>query len=294
VDDPQPIDGDRIRPPSQDPLAGAGFLDTWVARLRRQAGPPVVGVLLRGSYARGTAGRYSDVDLDVLVDGTPQVAYPAWLAPAGERLIHVTAAVCDAESWLAHLTEPADWSFGLPVATPARLLWATPRWWPRLDLSVIRQPPGAPRLVDVVTDLGKVAAARAAGDEIGGRYAAADLARACPSVLRMLNPPVTVDSRRAALSAALELPVTPPGYRVDLLTCLGLAPRPAAHVYAAASRLVIGTVELIRPYAPRLAGAVGPDLAAALTDRRLDRHPAQLAADAGPTETGEDRCEDRM
>jgi phosphoribosyl-AMP cyclohydrolase len=110
----------------------------------------------------------------------------------------------------------------------------------------------------------------------------------------MLNPTVTVDSRRTALSAALELPVTPPGYRADLLTCLGLAPRPAAHVYAAASRLVIGTVELIRPYAPRLAKAVGPDLAAALTDRRLDRHLAQLAADVGGTETREDRCADRM
>ncbi len=140
-------------------------------------------------------------------------ANPAYLVDTDHRLTHLSLTVRDVESWLARLDQPADWSFGLPVASPARLLWATDDWRTRLDRPVVHQPPRAPELEELIAGLGKVAGARAAGDEIGARLAASELARSCPSVLRLANPPVTVVGRRAALDVALGLPVAPPGYR---------------------------------------------------------------------------------
>jgi len=259
----------------------AVFFVEWVQRLRGLAGPEVIGVLLRGSHARGTATAYSDVDFDVLVGGPPYANYPAYLIEMDGRLTHVSVAIRDAASWLDRLERPATWSYGFPVATAARLLWAHAHWLGRLDLSVIEHPAGGPELEDLVADLGKVAAAALAGDEMGLRLAAADLARLCPSVLRLVNEPVTVACRREALEAALSLPVAPPTYRIDMATCLGLDPRRAAEVAevaAAASRLVAGTLALVRPCADELVDAVGPDFAAALTDGRLSRYVGQLAA----------------
>lgn len=260
----------------QGPLLQSGFIDDWATRLRgtRRA---VVGILLRGSHARGAATAFSDVDLDVLVTGPPQVSRRAYLADIGERFAHLSVVTRDVETWLARLHEPVDWAFGLPVDAPARLLWASPRWRSRLDLPVVSHPAGEPRLEELVATLGKVAAAYAADDAMGARLAADDLARVCPSVLRLANPPVTVASRRAALAAALDLPVAPPGYRDDLLACLGLRPASTPQVYAAAGRLVAGTIALVRPYADELARVVGADLAGALADGRLDRYVVQVA-----------------
>jgi phosphoribosyl-AMP cyclohydrolase len=265
------------------PLLQRGFLDDWSARLRLSVDRPVVGVLLRGSHARSAATPYSDVDLDVLVTGPPYTAHPAYLAETGERLAHVSVAVRDVRSWLTRLDEPAEWAFGLPVSTPARLLWASTDWRARIDRPLLRHPAGEPRLEELVATLGKVAGACAAGDEYGTRLAADDLARLCPSVLRLANPAVTVASRRAALDAALDLPVAPAGYREDMLACLGLRPGSTPRVYAAATRLVAGTIALVRPYADQLAAVAGADLAAALADGRLDRYVAQLATPVPPT-----------
>lgn len=258
-------------------MLAPGFLDDWVDRLRTISGPPTVALFLRGSHARGAATEFSDVDLDVLVAGPAPASYPAYLAQTGDRLVHVSVAVRDVDSWLARLDQPAPWAFGLPVAAPARLLWADPAWRSRLDRSLICQPGGEPELEDLVADLGKATGAFTAGDEIGVRLAAADLGRRCPSVLRWANPPVTVTSRRTALDAALGLPVTPPGYRADMLACLGLRSRSTGQLHAAARRLVAGTIALVRPYADQFVPAIGPDLAAALADGRLARYVAQLA-----------------
>jgi phosphoribosyl-AMP cyclohydrolase len=291
----------------QGALPPSGFLDDWVNRLRGSTGRPVIGILLRGSHARDAATEYSDIDLDVLVSGPSYAAYPAYIADSGDRLTHLSVAVCDVRTWLARLDRPADWAFGLPVASPARLLWATTEWRSRLELTVIRQPAGRPELAELVADLGKVAGAAAAGDEIAARFAASDLARRLASVLRLANPPVTVAGRREALDVALTLPVTPAGYREDLLTCLGLrtvtadpgpavaqvtatGPPPTAtvsvvdQVSAAAYRLVAGTVALVRPYAEQLTAAVGPDLAGALRDGRLARYVDQLGRPVRPSE----------
>jgi phosphoribosyl-AMP cyclohydrolase len=253
-----------------------GFLGDWVDRLRMSTGPPVVGVLLRGSYARDAATPFSDVDLDVLVSGARFESFPAYLAEAGGRLVHLSVAATDTASWYAHVNAPADWAFGLPVVSPARLLWAADEWRDRLDVTEIRQPAGPPALDDLVAGLGKVAGAYTAGDDLGARFAATELARRCPSVLRMANRPITVASRRAALDSALGFPIAPTGYRDAMLTCLGLAAGTPFEVYAAARRLVTGTVAVVRPYADDLAPAVGDDLARALADGRLDRYVNQL------------------
>ncbi|NBE83711.1 phosphoribosyl-AMP cyclohydrolase [Micromonospora sp. NEAU-HG-1] len=265
-----------------------GFLDDWAARLRQAAERPVVGILLRGSHARRAATTHSDVDLDVLVtDGRPSrsagppinapyAARRAYLAESGGRLTHVSVAVRDVRSWLVRLAEPADWAFGLPVTTPTRLLWADEHWRDRIDLTVLCQPADEPRLEELIATLGKVAGARAREDHLGVRLAAADLARLCPSVLRLANPSVRVVSRRAAFTAALDLPVAPPGYRDDMLLCLGARPGSTGQLWAAAGRLVTGTVPLVRPYADEIAAVAGADLADALVDGRLDRYLAQL------------------
>lgn len=259
------------------PVVESGFLGEWVDRLRTAAGPPVVGILLRGSYARAAATPYSDVDLDVIVTGSSYETYPAYLAETGVgRLVHLSIAMTDAASWAAHVAAPADWAFGLPVRSPMRVLWAASEWRERLDRTEINQPPARPELEALVAGLGKVAGAFAAGDDLGGRFAASDLARRCPSVLRLANPSVTVASRREALEAALGLPAAPPGYREAMLTCLGLAGGSPSDVYAAARRLVSGTVATVRPYAHELAESAGPDLGAALVDGRLDRYLSQL------------------
>ena len=99
-------------------------------------------------------------------------------------------------------------------------------------------------------------------------------------MLRPANPSVRVASRRAAFAAALELPVAPPGYREDMLLCLGLRPGATGQLWAAAARLVAGILPLIRPYAEEIADAAGADLAEALVDGRLDRYVAQLARPA--------------
>ncbi len=264
------------------PLPNSGFLEDWAARLRQAAERPVVGILLRGSHARRAATAHSDVDLDVLVGGAPYAARRAYLAESAGQVTHVSVAARDVRSWVHRLGEPADWAFGLPVTAPARLLWADPHWRPRIDLPVLCQPAEPPRLEEMIATLGKAAAARAASDRLGVRLAVADLARLCPSVLRPANPSVRVHSRRAAFAAALELPVSPPGYRTDMLLCLGLRPGATGQLWAAAVRLVAGTLPLIRPYAEEIADTAGADLAAALVDGRLDRYVAQLARPAGP------------
>lgn len=264
------------------PLPNSGFLEDWAARLRQAAERPVVGILLRGSHARRTATAHSDVDLDVLVGGAPYAARRAYLAESAGRLTHVSVAARDVRSWVHRLGEPADWAFGLPVTAPARLLWADPHWRPRIDLPVLCQPAEPPRLEEMIAALGKAAAARVADDRLGVRLAVADLARLCPSVLRPANPSVRVFSRRAAFAAALELPVAPPNYREDMLLCLGLRPGSVGQLWAAAVRLVAGTLPLVRPYAEEIAESGGTDLADALVDGRLERYVAQLARPAGP------------
>jgi Nucleotidyltransferase domain len=188
-----------------------------------------VAVFLVGSYARGDAGPYSDVDLDVLVADGPRNEWPTWFDVEEHQLVCVSVWIRDVATWQASQQEPQGWAFGLPSVETVRLCWvADDSWRARLERSQLAHPPGEPELDHLVGDLGKVANAWRRGDELGLRLAAQDLARSCPSLLQPLNPHPPVGSRHAALLTALDFAVVPPGYHDDLVVCLGLAGRPTS------------------------------------------------------------------
>jgi phosphoribosyl-AMP cyclohydrolase len=255
------------------------FLREWTARLRDLPGPRVLAIYLRGSHAQGLATEYSDVDFDVLVEGSPEGGayerFPAWLVPHEEGLRHVSVSVTDAEGFLRELAEPARWAFGWPVSSPIRPLWIDPSR-PDLRLHAITHPAGEPLLEEAIEDLSKIASALTRGNETGVLVASADLAREVPTLLRLANPPRVVEHRLGAWDAALTMPVTPYGYRDHLGRCLGWTEATVRERALSAYRLLSGTLPLIRPYANAF-DAMG-DLGAALRDRRLDRYVAQLGA----------------
>lgn len=259
-------------------MVDEAFITGWVERLREDE-PGTVAIVLKGSYARGEAGPYSDLDFDVLTEGEPRVAYPAYLAAGADgRLVHVSVAAKPLEEWLAQEATPEGWSFGLPAGERLRLLWAADdAVRARVKRCELRHPPGGAELEDVVADLGKARHALAGGDELALRLAAQGLAGLCPSVLRLLNPEVRAGTRYEALLAALDFPVAPPGYREDMLVCLGLTGRATApeEVYAAARRIVLGVVALLRPHANRLAPHLQPHLPRYLADGTLERYLEQ-------------------
>lgn len=263
------------------------FLRRWAERLAAVAAPGAVAVLLKGSHARGEPGPHSDVDFDVLVAAGPREDYLAYLVERDGRLLHVSAAVRDVDSWLAEESEPQDWALRLPAVESARGIWyADETWRRRLDRTELPRPPGHAELEDLVEDLAKVANARLGGDDLGVRVAAQGVARLLPSVLQYVNPPVRVGTVRAAVTAALELPVHPAGYREDLLACWGLSEPalPVGEVARAALRLVTGTVDLVAAAVrsgdcPALEGVLTADELAVLRDGRLRRYLDQLGAD---------------
>lgn len=252
------------------------LLSTWAARLRADE-PRAVAILCHGSYARGEAEAHSDLDLDVLIAGEPDVGYRSAFEelPDG-RLLHVTIATESLDRWLAALAQPdesEDWAFYLPARQVARLLWATPDAQARLARGVSIELAASPQLQDLLESAGKVRNAAARGDDLGVRLGAQDMALRCPAVLGLLNPPALVDTRRAALQAALDMPVAPASYREDMLTCLGMSGRAttAQDVHDAALRLAGGILGMLRAQPDVVAGRVEPGLPEALAEGRLLR-----------------------
>lgn len=254
------------------------FLKSWVETLRAEE-PDALAVLVTGSYARGTPEPHSDLDLLVLTRGEPVVAYRARLVEFLDgHLLHVSIGSERWENWLAQETEPADWSWYLPAVEVARVLWCAPEVEERLRRPAIERPPGGMELEDFLECAGKVKNAHRRGNELALRLAAQGLAERCPSVLRPLNPIQRPGTRYEALRAALDLPEAPPGYRDDMLLCLGLTGQPNTidDVYAASLRLAQGALVLLRPHAPSLTPELEPDLGAYLADDSLQRYLAQL------------------
>jgi phosphoribosyl-AMP cyclohydrolase len=252
------------------------LLAAWAERLRRDE-PRAVAVLCHGSYARGDAEPHSDLDLDLLLDHEPEVGYrSAFDELPGGRLLHVTIGAYSLEEWLRQFegaAESEEWAFFLPARQAARLLWATPAARERLEGRVTLELAAAPQLQDLLEGAAKVRNAAARGDELGLRLAAQDMAFRCPALLALLNPPVLVDTRRAALQAALELPVGPPGYRDDMLLCLGLSGRAATarEVHDGALRLAAGVISALQTRPGLVEERAEPGLPEALADGRLLR-----------------------
>jgi phosphoribosyl-AMP cyclohydrolase len=263
------------------------LLACWAEQLRRDE-PHAVAVLCHGSYARGAPEPHSDLDLDVLVEGQVADEYQSAfeVLPDG-RLLHVTIATWTLVDWLDQFAEPAlseDWAFFLPVRQEARLLWANDAARERLAGRITLELAGSPQLQDLLESAAKVRNGWARRDDLGVRLGAQDMALRCPAVLGLINPPHPVETRRAALQAALDLPAAPAGYRDDMLICLGLSGRAATmqDVHDAALRLAVAILTLLQGHPEAVAGQVEPGLSEALADGRLLRLVLQPdTADAG-------------
>jgi hypothetical protein len=251
----------------------------WATRLSEDV-PGAVAVFLVGSQLTGDAGPHSDLDFDVLVE-QPQEDSPSWFDVEDGRLLRVSVWIRELSTWWRAEGEPQEWAFGLAATEQVRLCWAADESWRRrLERSRIDHPSVPPELDHFLGDLGKVANAHVQGDEIRLRLAAQDLARSCPSLLAPLNPHPRVGSRHAAIRTALGFDVAPPGYKHDLLVCLGLSRKPAtpSEVHAVARRLAIGLTELLISEAATYAPFLSSDLAAQLADGSLRRYVDQLVA----------------
>ena len=250
----------------------------WVERLRKSI-PEAAAILLKGSFARGEPGPFSDVDFDVLVDPGPRDDYLTYLVENdGGRLVHVSVAVQDVASWLSEADEAEDWAYRLPAFENTTLLWVRDEAFrTKLDHPARLHPAGNPELEDFVEAYGKVRNALARGDELALRLAAQTLGTLCPSLLRPINPDAQPTHRHAALLAVLEFPVVPEGYRDDLLLCLGLSGQESTmdDVHDAARRLATGTLSLLRRHAELLQSGLPADLYGYLRDGTLERYIRQ-------------------
>lgn len=250
------------------------LIRTWADRLRSEF-PNAVAIILKGSHARGGAGRFSDIDFDVLTEGERVERYPVWIEPdSSGRPRHISVAVQDLDAWLDAGSEPESWAFGLPVREDTRLLWtARPELRATLDRPWRPHPPEDPELEDFVESLGKARNALDASDEPGLHLATRGVARYAPTLLRPLNPDVWASSPRTALEGVLSFAVAPPGYRTDMLACLGFTPSasPTA-LFDAASRLVTGTLALLMEHIDTVTPLLPDDLAELLRHGTLRRY----------------------
>ncbi len=247
----------------------AELLRLVVARLRRQE-PQTIAVLVTGSYAKGLATAASDLDLTAVTRRRPRVHYRMWFEDrAGAPPLHVSAGAASAAEWKERAGESADWALGLVACDAARYLFATPK-----ALSVLGEDPSLthpaakPELEDLLEAVLKARRALRQGDDYGVRLFAQTAASLAPRCLAQLNPLRVVEDRRAALDAALALPVAPPHYAEDLSVCLGLAPKSPSEVAAAVRRLAAELFAFLRERAPNLDPQ--PDIARYLADGTLE------------------------
>lgn len=234
--------------------------------------PDALAVLVAGSFARGTADEWSDLDLRALTRGAPETSYRTWFEERDDgRPLHVSAGAYSLADWLAERERPAGRALGFPARYEAAYVWATREAegalgeWPG-----ILHPPGDPQLEDFVESIAKVRRAGAAGDGVGVRLHARAAAELAPGLLRPLNEEVVVASRREAVAAGLALAVAPDGYRGHLELALGLAPATDAQVEEAALRLARALFAFLRERAPDVDPQ--PGVREALSSRLFERH----------------------
>ena len=223
----------------------------------RERVPSARGILVGGSYARGAASRASDLDLSVFVDDDDDaVHYRTWLQDRADApSLHVSARTdLTLAAWADDAEEPQEWAFGLPTAQPFEWLWE-PEGALRRELGdrpVLLTPAGEPEVEDMVTELTKVHRSAARADGLGVRFHAQRVVVfASPTVVALNSPAPKVDTPRAALDTICHgLARTPDTWAGDVLVCLGLDPADVAATEAAADRLVIGVLELLRSVDP--------------------------------------------
>lgn len=245
------------------------IITQWVDRLRQEHADAVA-VVLKGSYARGEAREWSDIDFDVLVSTPDTEIYRTWIEPVGERLVHISAGVESLASWLADANQPSEWSLGLPTIETTKLLWAASEGLrAQLDHPARTHPAAGPEVEDTMEALGKIRSALARGDDIGVYRNANKLATLLGTVLVPINPHTPVSNSRAAIDAVLGLPNVPAGFAEDWLACMGYVDaRTPSATAAAAERLFHGVLALL----PADAAVVGDDIARLLAEGTIQRY----------------------
>jgi hypothetical protein len=251
------------------------FFVRWATKLAAEI-PGALAVLLKGSYVRGDAGPWSDVDFDVLVDDSDIVAsYLTWFDETTGRIVHVSVAVEHLETWLEDFDEPADWAFGFAGRPATRLLWvARPSLTAELDRPDRTHAVGEPELEDLIESLGKARNALARGNELSARLALRDVGMLAPSLIIPLNDKRTPTTKPDALRLALDLAVAPEGYRADLLALLGFdgEVHSADELMAVGERLVRGILDLLESHLDLIEPKLAPHLGPALRDGTLRRY----------------------
>src|SRR5690242_16835427 len=142
------------------------FINQLVQRIHSDE-PDTLAIVLHGSQARGTAGPYSDVDLDVLCSSQPKVGYMSLLLEqAPGKLLHVTIGFRLWTAWQIKKQAPAKWSFSLPVREPIRVLWLAPELTQQQLEATYTQPAGTEAMEDFLEFASKVKNAYLTGDDL--------------------------------------------------------------------------------------------------------------------------------
>jgi len=165
------------------PMLDESLLMLLVQQVRAEE-PGTLAIVLCGSYARGAAGPHSDVDLEVMLSGTPRAYYQTLLVErTGGRLLHISISFQPWTEWQREQHAPADWSFSMPVRQPIRILWTDPAIDQQDIEASYTQPAGGAEAEDFLEYAGKVKNAYLVGDELCLRLAAQKMAFLCTSLL---------------------------------------------------------------------------------------------------------------
>lgn len=253
------------------PGLDAELLERVVARLR-ELETTAIAILVSGSYAKGTADESSDLDVQVVTQSEPLIAYRMWFEErSGAEPLHVSSSVKSLDGWLAKRNESQNWALGFSVLHVVRYVCATAEARARFgDPPSHLHPPSPPELEDFVEFVQKVRRCAGTKDGVGARIFARAAALLAPTLLLPLNDGVLVHDRREALEAALSLRAAPEHYRDDLSVCLGLVPADDLAVEQAALRLGRELLAFLRECGPDLDDQ--PDIARYLADGTLERH----------------------
>lgn len=249
-----------------DPSVGERVVDR-VTAIEQGA----VAVLVAGSYAQGRADALSDLDLVVVLDSEPAVAYRTWFEEqSGALPLHVSAGFRTVGRCLADRERPAYWGLGFPVHNVTAYLWATEDARALLgDPPDYVHPPAEPALEDFVEFVTKVQRCASRGDSVGVRTFAREAAFRAPGLLRPLNVETVVRDRREAVEAARSLTIAPEHYREDFEAATGVVETDDEAVEQAALRLGRELLAYLRERAPDVDPQ--PEIARYLADGTLER-----------------------
>lgn len=239
--------------------------------------PSARGVLLLGSYAHGTPGPFSDLDLCIVTGQPPVEAERLRLLQRPEGILPVSIRARRLEDIAREAADPDAWPELRDIYARARVLSGPDTLVPEIRNRIDDLSPDAAALwrtaehdiLSLLEALGKAKNAAARLDP-AALLAGTGRAAACAArLLRPLNPPWQALHPARLAAAFATWSVAPPGAEQDAMLCLGQAD--AASLLSppllAALRLGTGTLELLAPHAGRL--PLGQDLSDMLVDGRL-------------------------